>query len=150
MARSIASAFVVGALLGPLFVPSTSQAQEAPHDPWFGRDKALHFGASAALAAGGYAASAIVFEAPAARLVSGAGVALTAGVAKELDDLSGEGDASWRDLTWDVVGTGVGLLAAWLVDRFVVTPHASTTTAARERSAIVGAGPRSVGLMVRF
>jgi len=38
------------------------------------------------------------------RLAVGGGFAFSLGVAKELWDLSGHGDASWRDLTWDAVG----------------------------------------------
>ena len=38
------------------------------------------------------------------------------GVAKELWDLSGHGDASWRDLTWDAVGTVTGLALAAAID----------------------------------
>ena len=46
----------------------------------------------------------------------GGGLALSAGIAKELWDLSGHGDASWRDLTWDVVGTVTGLAVAAAID----------------------------------
>ena len=42
--------------------------------------------------------------------------ALGLGIAKEVWDLSGHGDASWRDLTWDVVGTTTGVLVAYAID----------------------------------
>ena len=46
---------------------------------------------------------------------------LTAGVSKEVWDAFGHGDASWRDLAWDVVGTATGVLFAagidWLYQR---------------------------------
>lgn len=148
MARSVASAFILGALLGPV-IAHAQDPVPAP-DPWFGRDKALHFGASAALAAGAYAASSLVFEDRNARLISGAGIALTAGVAKEIDDLGGKGDASWRDLTWDVVGTGAGLLAAWLLDRYVVGAPERTSAPLQARGPLVVGRPRAVGLVVRF
>ncbi|MCA9674948.1 MAG: hypothetical protein KC464_07940, partial [Myxococcales bacterium] len=86
-------------------------------DDWLGRDKALHFGASATLAVGGYAVSTIWLERHDQRAGAGAAVALSAGVAKELWDATGRGDPSWKDLTWDVVGTVVGVAVSLLVDR---------------------------------
>lgn len=47
-------------------------------------------------------------------------MALGAGVAKEVADLAGLGHPSWKDLAWDVVGTGTGLLVAWAIDALVV------------------------------
>jgi putative lipoprotein len=91
-------------------------APAADPDPWFGRDKALHFAATSSLAAGGWAASALVTPRPGWHAVAGASLALAAGLGKELWDLSGRGDASWRDLTWDAVGTGAGLLVSWGVE----------------------------------
>jgi putative lipoprotein len=97
-------------------------AARADDDPWFARDKALHFGASATLAAGGYALGAALFDGVPPRFATGAGLALGAGVAKELADLAGAGHASWRDLAWDVVGTGAGLLLAWSADEVFFSP----------------------------
>jgi putative lipoprotein len=91
-------------------------ARAADPDPWFGRDKALHFGASALLASGGYGAAALVTDDRRARLVVGGSFAFSLGVAKELWDLAGHGDASWRDLTWDAVGTVTGLAVAAALD----------------------------------
>jgi putative lipoprotein len=94
-----------------------AQQQEQPeNDPWFGHDKALHFAASASLAVVGYAGAALVTEHRPTRIVVAASVALGAGVLKEAWDLSGHGDASWRDLTWDVVGTTTGVLVAYAID----------------------------------
>lgn len=94
-------------------------AAAADPDPWFGRDKALHFGLSAGIAAVGYTAAAAFSDSPTRRALAGGGLALAAGIGKELFDLSGHGDASWRDLTWDVIGstTGVGLslFVDWLI-----------------------------------
>jgi putative lipoprotein len=95
---------------------STSTARASDVDPWFGRDKALHFSVSVGLAGGSYGAAAAVSDDRRWRLPAGASVALGAGVAKELYDLTGRGDASWRDLTWDVIGTAIGLGIAWLID----------------------------------
>ena len=134
-----------------LFASSPARAQTAPtapgaSDPWFGRDKALHFGASAGLAITGYAASSIFFQDRGARLVSGAGLALTAGIAKELNDLAGHGDPSWRDLTWDFVGTAAGLALAYVMDRFVISPLSGngtgTSTSAPSRNGL--------GFLLRF
>jgi putative lipoprotein len=111
-----AAAFALAALLA-----APAPARAADPDPWLGRDKALHFGASALIAGGGYAGASLATEDARARLAVGGGLALGAGVAKELWDASGHGDASLRDLTWDVVGTATGLAVAatidWLVGR---------------------------------
>jgi putative lipoprotein len=105
------------------------RARAADPDPWFGRDKALHFGASALLAAGGYGATSLVTEDRRVRLAVGGGFAFSLGIAKELWDLSGHGDASWRDLTWDAVGTvaGLGFAAAvdWMIQRVSARPAAA-------------------------
>ena len=98
-------------------------------DRWLGRDKALHFGVSAGLAAGGYAGAAVFTPSEPVRLASGGLLSLTLGIGKELADHRGAGDASFRDLSWDVMGTATGLLTAWLIDRYVF----GDVVAARER-----------------
>lgn len=103
-----------------LVIPLAARA--ADPDPWMGPDKALHFAASAGLAGLGYGASVAFTDSRPVRLAVGAALSLSAGVAKELWDLSGHGDASWRDLTWDLVGCTVGLAVSWLLDVFVLTP----------------------------
>jgi putative lipoprotein len=97
---------------------ATPSASAQASDPWFGRDKALHFGVSAALAGDGYAVGAAFSDRTAPRLATGAGLALAAGLGKEIYDLSGHGDASWRDLTWDLVGAATGIAIAWGIDTF--------------------------------
>jgi len=89
-------------------------------DPWFGRDKALHFGASAAIAAGTYWGAALVTDRQSTRLTAATAVALGAGIGKELWDLAGHGNPSWRDLAWDVVGTATGVALAWVIDEFLL------------------------------
>jgi putative lipoprotein len=91
-----------------------ARAQEA--DPWFGQDKALHFSVSAALATAVYAGAAFATDDRRTRAVTAFALALAFGVAKEAWDLAGPGDASWRDLTWDVVGTTTGVLFAYAID----------------------------------
>jgi putative lipoprotein len=112
------------------------EARAADPDPWFGRDKALHFGASALLAVGGYGATALVTDDRRVRLAVGGGFAFSLGVAKELWDLSGHGDASWRDLTWDAVGTATGLAVAAAVD-WAIQRLGARHPAARSESAAV-------------
>jgi putative lipoprotein len=98
------------------FAPS---ARAADPDPWFGRDKGLHFGASFTLAGGGYGGAALLTQRTDLRAATGAGLALSAGIAKEVYDRYAGGDPSWRDLTWDVVGTATGVVVAWLIDRYL-------------------------------
>lgn len=102
-----------------LLLASRARAQQAAapdEDPWFGHDKALHFAASASLAMVGYAGASLATDSRPTRVVVGASFALGLGVAKEVWDLTGHGDASWRDLTWDVVGTTTGVLVAYAID----------------------------------
>ncbi|HUS67772.1 MAG TPA: hypothetical protein VMZ28_24725 [Kofleriaceae bacterium] len=85
-------------------------------DEWVARDKGLHAAASAIIAAGGYGASAPWIEERPARAAVGAGLALAAGVAKELWDAAGHGDPSVKDLAADALGTAVGVGLAILID----------------------------------
>src|SRR5687767_10062859 len=78
-------------------------------DDWFGRDKGLHAAASAVIAAGSYAASTPWLDDRGSRAAVGASVALAAGIGKELWDAAGTGDASGKDLVWDVIGTAIGV-----------------------------------------
>ena len=105
----------------------------AGDDPWFARDKALHAAAGATLGAGGYAASALVFETPRKRVASGLIVSLGAGAAKEWHDRGGRGTPSWRDFAWDGVGAAAGLSVAWLIDR-TRRAHRSQPDSARAAS----------------
>jgi putative lipoprotein len=98
---------------------AAAPVRAADPDPWFGHDKALHFSYSAGIAAGGYGASALFTDDRRYRMLSGAALALTAGVAKEALDYAGAGDASARDLTWDLVGTVTGVGVAYLADRII-------------------------------
>jgi len=109
---------LAGVVLIVLGVGNTARAQQAAPDPdpWFGRDKALHFGASASIAVIAYGGTSLATDDRPTRVVVAGSVALGAGILKELWDLSGHGDASWRDLTWDVVGTATGVLCAYALD----------------------------------
>lgn len=85
-------------------------------DRWWGADKGMHFGASLVITAGGHAVSGLWLDETWQRAVAGASLGLGAGVGKELWDLAGHGDPSWRDLTWDVVGVATGTGLALLVE----------------------------------
>lgn len=78
-------------------------------DPWWGTDKAMHFAATAVIASGGYVVGAVAFDDYLGAAALGSGLALGAGIGKELLDLAGIGDPSWKDLTWDLIGTAVGV-----------------------------------------
>jgi putative lipoprotein len=109
--RSLLSCSAAAAL-----VAVTSQAKAADPDPWFGRDKSLHFAATSVIAAGGYTIGAAAFDARYKALILGGAAAIAAGTGKELADMAGFGDPSWRDFTWDLIGTVVGLGLAWTLD----------------------------------
>jgi putative lipoprotein len=98
--------------------PAKAQTASDP-DPWFGRDKALHFSVSAVIAAGTYTLAATQFQARYPPLLLGAGVTLAVGAAKEGADALGAGDPSWKDFTWDVAGMIVGLGVAWGLDLLI-------------------------------
>lgn len=107
------------ALLAAGLTPGLALAAGPDPDPWFGRDKALHFGASATIAGSGYAIGAPLFDCRGHALILGASLAAGAGITKELLDLTGLGDPSWRDLAWDGIGTVAGLAFAWGIDLLV-------------------------------
>jgi putative lipoprotein len=103
-------AALLASLTALLLSAPSARADPTPSpDPWFARDKALHFAASAAIAAGGYGTSAFVTDEVAGRVAFGAGLAIGAGIAKEALDAAGFGTPSLRDFTWDVIGTAVGV-----------------------------------------
>ena len=113
-------------------------ASASATDTWFGPDKALHFGFSAALAAGGYAAASPWLDRRGERALVGGAFSLTLGAGKELWDLSGHGDASFRDFTWDVLGAAVGVALAVGVDSLVGRKHSAPS------------GVSAQGLVFRF
>jgi len=60
------------------------------------------------------------------RAAAGEALGVGAGIAKELWDLDGHGDPSWRDLTWDLIGATTGVLVSvafdWAVHRIFNWP----------------------------
>ncbi|MDF2692208.1 MAG: putative lipoprotein [Labilithrix sp.] len=156
MKARLTSAVVVLAL--GLSAPATARAADPDPDPWFGKDKALHFGVSAGIASVSYAAAATIFDARGHALLAAGGVTLAVGAGKELFDLAGYGDPSWKDFAADVAGMIVGLAVAWSVDLLVrgaddqhplfVTPHVRAPSA----QSTSGPAPRLVmqGLVFSF
>ncbi len=115
MMKRALSAVVVS--LGLCAAPASARAADA--DPWIARDKALHFDASAGIAAAAYAVSAAwIVDARWKALALSGGVTLAAGAGKELVDATGVlgGDPSWKDFAWDVIGTAAGLALACGMD----------------------------------
>lgn len=103
-------------------------ARPAHADEWWGADKALHFGLSSVLSGGSYALSSLVLDSRLPRVAVGAGVGLTAGVAKEVYDELDYGGASYKDLVFDVAGVAVGVVAAWLIDLAIDDEHHGRVT----------------------
>jgi putative lipoprotein len=97
--------------------PAPARAQDP--DPWLGRDKLLHFGASAVIAGGSYGIATTFVRPRWGALLLGGGVSLAAGTTKELLDMAGLGSPSWKDFAWDVLGTIAGLGVAWGIDLLV-------------------------------
>ena len=100
--------------------PSVARA-----DDWLGPDKALHFGYSAAF--GAAATTTIPFAGgpgPDWRSFAlGASLGFVPGIAKETWDLTGHGDASWRDLAWDAAGALAGAGLVWAVQALTTPAH---------------------------
>ena len=107
----------------PFFLPAfclvSRPCLATDSDPWLGQDKALHFSACFMFAGDGYAGASVFTQRESTRLGAGAGMAVAAGAAKEVYDRYSGGDASLRDLTWDVVGAATGTVISWLVDRYL-------------------------------
>ncbi|MBW7935073.1 MAG: hypothetical protein H3C62_15990 [Gemmatimonadaceae bacterium] len=96
------------------FLIFTGGPPRSANDPWFARDKLLHFTASALVQGAAYT----LFHQNARYAVASqraSMVTVAVGVGKELYDLRhpARHQASWRDLAWD----GVGGVAATVVAR---------------------------------
>lgn len=103
---------------GSLFLaPASARAQNVPDpDPWWGTDKALHLGLSAAITGGGYGLAVPLTDDVAGRAAIAASIGVGAGLAKEVADALGLGTPSWKDLLWDVIGTGVAVSVSVSID----------------------------------
>lgn len=94
----------------------------AKADDWWGPDKALHLGVSAAIAGAGYGVASLLVDGRIDRSAAGLLAGFGAGIVKELLDALGAGSPSLRDLTWDLVGTVAGTALALVIERWLVTP----------------------------
>lgn len=112
-------------MLAALVMPNTAWARDP--DPWLGEDKLLHFSASAVAAGLGYGVSSVFVQPRSTRAIVGASTALSLGIGKELYDATGRGDPSFRDLTWDVIGTAVGVGLSLGID--LLLSHATSSSA---------------------
>ena len=95
-------------------------ARGAANDGWWTRDKVSHYSVSLVLAIEGYELGAAFSPRPVVRVATAAGLALTAGAAKEISDRRGRGDFSRRDMIGNALGTATGLLVAWSIDRWLL------------------------------
>jgi len=111
-------ASLAAACLGTVVLGSSlAQAQSAPDpDPWWGTDKALHFAVAAGITGGSYAIATQVTRDIPGRAALAAVMGIGAGLGKEVIDSLGFGSASWKDLLWDVIGTGVALSVSISID----------------------------------
>jgi len=89
-----------------------AESQRKSEDPWMGRDKFSHLALSLSLVGFGYHLARM--EAGAGRAQSrtaALGAALSLGLAKEFYDRKRPGPGfSYRDLVFDLMGSGLGLL----------------------------------------
>ena len=73
-------------------------------------------GVSAGIAGGGYAVSTNIVNDIVGRSVLATSFGIGAGFAKEVVDSMGFGTPSWKDLLWDVIGTGIGVSVSVSID----------------------------------
>ncbi|MEL7362954.1 MAG: hypothetical protein AAFN13_12845 [Bacteroidota bacterium] len=101
----------------PLSTSADSVTVMRPVDPWLGRDKALHVGASFLLTLSGQYMLVNKLDATEGEAwpLSATG-ALAVGLLKEIADSRRARNPlfSWRDLAADAVGVGLGLGLIWL------------------------------------
>ena len=77
-------------------------------DKWIAPDKLKHFFMSAFIESASYSALRAARVNHHDALVSAAGIAVSAGIAKEVHDSWTEEGFSTRDVTWDLAGTAAG------------------------------------------
>jgi len=101
------------------FFATRLPAQAAEPDPWFGRDKVMHLTVSFALPGPATRPQRAAPSAPASGSCRAPASRCRQESPRKLYDQYGGRGFSWRDLTWDAVGTATGTLVAWLVDRYL-------------------------------
>jgi len=88
-------------------------------DPWWGKDKQKHLLLSSGAALATYMWLGCFGLESSLRMGATSLVVLGAGALKEARDAMGYGHASWKDMTWNVIGLAVGLAVAWVVERWL-------------------------------
>ncbi len=106
----------MAALVTVASVTARADGGDASEDRWLGPDKVLHCGISAGLAVTFYTAATPLFAARYPPLLLGAAVTLAIGAGKEGYDAVSGGDPSWKDFTWDAIGTVAGLALGYTLD----------------------------------
>jgi putative lipoprotein len=100
-----------------LLLASTAARADPPDpDPWWGKDKALHFSVCAGITGGSYAIATQLTDDVAGRAAIAASLGIGAGLGKEVLDAAGLGTPSWKDLVWDVIGTSVAVGVSVSID----------------------------------
>ena len=103
-----------------------SAQARAEADAWWAYDKGEHWIATTSISALGAELPRFWVESRVVRLGIGFGAAVVIGAAKELLDLTGFGDPSWKDFTWDLIGGATGALISlgveWLVEHLLSSP----------------------------
>lgn len=94
-----------------LFVALFGGPPRPAEDPWLGRDKLLHFTASAVIQCATHAVLRANGNDYGGASRGAAITTLTVGIGKELWDRQGRGNASVRDLAWDAMGGVTGAVA---------------------------------------
>ncbi len=120
-ARIVSTAAVAGVLSWS--APALCDAPSPDPDPWWGRDKALHFSGSFALATGSYALGVATLDRRWVGLIFGTTFPLALGGLKEGLDAAGLGDPSWKDFAWDCIGTALGVGVSITFDAALRGPH---------------------------
>ncbi|MCL2625463.1 MAG: hypothetical protein FWD46_01420 [Cystobacterineae bacterium] len=103
-------------LLLCLGLPSQAQAAD---DGWWAKDKRKHLIVSSSLAGVTYLWLGQTRLEPAFRMGASALVVLGLGALKEAWDALGYGQPSWKDMTWNVIGSAVGLVVAWFIEHWL-------------------------------
>ncbi len=104
-------------------VAAPKPAHASGDDPFWGPDKALHFGVAGAIAGVGYGVTTAATPDRWKAFAIGGAAAVGAGALKEGLDATGLGDPSWKDFAWDVIGAACGLGVAWALDVAVHGGH---------------------------
>jgi len=100
-----------------VFVLWGNPALPSDRDPWFGRDKVLHFAASALIQGAAHSVLRASGRAYGAASRGAALTTLTVGIGKELWDRHQKRDFSLRDLAWDGIGGVAGAVAVRQIDK---------------------------------